>query len=439
MLRIGIRREDKSIWERRAPITPGDVRRLITERGLEVHVQSSATRVFADEMYSRAGATITVDLASCPVVFGVKEMPESTFRPGHAYAFFAHVVKGQAHNMAMLRCLMQRGCTLVDYERVTDEAGRRLIFFGRYAGLAGMIDALWALGRRLDWEGIANPFLGLRQTHEYASLREAQAAVSAVGARIAREGLPAEISPFICGFAGYGNVFRGANEIVELLPTREVRPEEVGAVAASSALSNVVYKAIFKEEDTVEARSRGHRFDLQEYYAHPERYRSRFGACLPHLTVLMNCVYWEARYPRLVTKADLANLYRTGQPRLRVIGDISCDIRGAIECTTKATDPGNPVYVYDPAASATVDGVAGSGPVVMAVDILPSELPRESSVYFSGMLAGYVPAIARADYSVAFADLDLPPEIRRALIVHRGELTPDYRYLEKHLAISRRK
>jgi alpha-aminoadipic semialdehyde synthase len=71
--------------------------------------------------------------------------------------------------------------------------------------------------------------------------------------------------------------------------------------------------------------------------------------------------------------------------------------------------------------------------VILAVDILPSELPREASVYVSGKLLGYVPAIARADYSVPFEELDLPPEIKRAVVVHRGELTPDYRYLEEYL------
>ena len=78
-------------------------------------------------------------------------------------------------------------------------------------------------------------------------------------------------------------------------------------------------------------------------------------------------------------------------------------------------------------------GVAGRGPVVLAVDILPSELPREASEYFSGVLEQFVPAIARADFSVGFDELDLPPEIKRAVILHNGELAPDYRYIEQHL------
>jgi alpha-aminoadipic semialdehyde synthase len=116
-----------------------------------------------------------------------------------------------------------------------------------------------------------------------------------------------------------------------------------------------------------------------------------------------------------------------------VIGDITCDIEGAIECTVKATEPNNPVFVYDPKTDRAIDGVEGKGPVIMSVEILPTELPRESSTYFSNVLKDYVAAIASANYDGSFGDLDLPPAIKRAVIVHRGELTPDYRYIEQYL------
>jgi alanine dehydrogenase len=118
------------------------------------------------------------------------------------------------------------------------------------------------------------------------------------------------------------------------------------------------------------------------------------------------------------------------RPKLRVIGDISADIEGAIECDLHCTEADNPVYVYDPVTGLAHDGVEGTGPVVMAIDILPTEIPRDASVDFSHVLSGFVPAIARADFSVDFDHLALPPELKRAVIVHRGELTPDYAYLE---------
>jgi alpha-aminoadipic semialdehyde synthase len=39
---IGIRREDKNLWERRAPLTPDQVESLIRAHGIEVRVQPSA-------------------------------------------------------------------------------------------------------------------------------------------------------------------------------------------------------------------------------------------------------------------------------------------------------------------------------------------------------------------------------------------------------------
>ncbi len=432
--RVGIRREDKSEWERRVPIIPEHARQLQREHDIEVWVQPSEIRAFPDHTYAGSGITVREDLSPCPVVFGVKEIPADFFTRGHTYAFFAHVIKGQRYNMPMLERLLDSGCQLIDYEKVTDEQGRRLIFFGRHAGLAGMVDTLWALGRRLNHEGISNPFADLQQMVRYDSLEEAKTAVSALGNRIAHEGLPESIAPMICGFAGYGNVFGGANEIIELLPVKEIQPDEVAEVARHSDVRDVIYKVVFREEDTVEPISPEHEFELQDYYDHPAKYRARFEAYLPYLTLLVNCVYWEEKYPRLVTKEDVKKLYRpSDQPRLRVIGDISCDIEGAIEATVKCTDPGNPVYVYDPSDDRAVDGVSGTGPVILAVDILPSELPREASAYFSSVLMDYVPAIAKADYSVPFESLDLPPEIKRAMIVYQGELTPGYRYLEGYL------
>jgi alpha-aminoadipic semialdehyde synthase len=432
---IGIRKEDKNRWERRAPLIPEHIRELKEREALEICLQPSEIRAFPDEEYIQAGAKVREDLSAYPVIFGIKEMPLEFFEPGKVYVFFSHTIKGQPHNMPMLKKLLELGCILIDYERIVDERGRRLIFFGRHAGLAGMIDTLWTLGRRLDWEGTENPFSEIQQTLHYKSLEEAKKAISHVGKRIEEEGLPEPLVPLVFGLAGYGNVSQGAQEILDLLPVREIAPEELPSVAAGvDHPKDLVYKVVFKEEHMVEPISPEDRFELQDYYNHPEKYRSKFEDYLPYLTVLMNCIYWDSRYPRFVTKEYLRRLYgEEKQPRLRVIGDISCDVEGAVECTLRATDSGNPVFVYDPFKDEAIDGVAGTGPVVLAVDNLPCELPRESSADFSRALKDFVPRIAKADYSVPFEKCDLPPEIKKAVIAYRGELAPDYRYLEKFL------
>ncbi len=433
--RIGIRHEDKSKWERRVPITPADASVLQRDHGIQIMVQSSPSRAFTDDEFERVGVATAHDLSSCPVVLGIKEIPQAHFEPDKTYVFFAHVIKGQPYNMPMLRRLLELGCTLIDYERVVDEQNRRLIFFGWHAGVAGMIDTFWALGQRLSGEGIANPFFSLRQTLTYHDLDEARAALALVRDRIETGGLPEELCPLTVGVAGYGNVSRGAQEILDLLPVIEIEPEELPALADRGDLSrHHLYKIVFKEWHTVEPASRDQAFDLQDFYARPEKYRGVFEQYVPHLSVLVNAIYWTQRYPRLVTKAYLKELF-AGQaaPRLRVIGDISCDVEGAIECTVKATEPGDPIYVYNPISEEVTDGHEGPGIVIMAVEILPAELPREASADFSRVLAPFIPAIAHCDYTAPFEECTLPPEIKRAVIAYQGQLTPEYRYIQEFL------
>jgi alpha-aminoadipic semialdehyde synthase len=424
--------------ERRTPVTPDLVARLVKGPGVEVLVQPSPRRVFPDKEYVRAGATMAESLADASVILGVKEIPPDLFQPNTAYIFFSHVIKGQPYNMPMLAKMLELGCTLIDYEKICDENGKRLIFFGRFAGLVGMIDSLWALGQRLRREGYPTPLAEIEPAHAYPDLDEALLAVNAAGERIASEGLPEDLTPLTIGVAGYGNVAGGAREVLAELPTRDVAPDKLES-AIENPSPHCFYQTTFREEHLVEPREDGHAFELQDYYDHPERYRSVFDRHLPHLTVLMNCNYWDERYPRLVTKRQLRDLWSgDAPPRLRVIGDLGCDVEGAVECTLKCTEPSDPVYVYDSLAGTIESGVDGAGPVVLAVDILPAELPREASEEFSSTLSSFLPALAKADFDVPFSDLALPPELLGAVIAHRGKLTPDYLYLEAHLAAADR-
>ncbi len=435
MMPIGIRREDKSRWERRVPLTPTAVQRLSDDHDAQIYVQRSLNRVIPDEDYLAAGAVLGDDLEPAELVLGIKEVPPHAIDAAKIYMIFAHVIKGQSHNMPMLERLLEQGCSLIDYERVADASGRRLIFFGWHAGVVAMIEGLWALGQRLSWEGIENPFAALRNTYTYPDLASARAAVRLAGQRILEKGVPPPLAPLLVAVVGYGNVGRGAMEILDDLPVRWIDPTQVPEVASDPAADrHVIFAALFKEQHIVRPRLVGSRFDLQEYYTHPDRYEPCFATYLPHLTTVLHGNYWDARYPRLISKADIAELYAGhGQPRLRVIADASCDVEGGVECTILTTEPDEPVFVYDPRRGAADLGVAGHGPVILAVDILPSELPLEASQYFSQVLEPFVPAIAAADFSSRWPDLSVPDEIRRAVIVYRGDLTPDYRYLLQYL------
>jgi saccharopine dehydrogenase (NAD+, L-lysine-forming) len=430
---IGIRHEDKYHMEKRAPLTPRHVERLVKQKKLDFMVQTSSRRIFSDEEYTRAGAVVVPDLSKCSVIFGVKEMPLDFFEPEKTYVFFAHVVKGQLKNMPMLKRMMELKCNLIDYERVVDEQGKRIIFFGRYAGQAGMINAFWSLGQRLLAQGRKTALTRICQSHCYHSLKEARDAVSSIGQLVAESGILPDLSPFVIGFTGYGNVSLGAQEICGLLPVKEISAEKLLQLQHRRRIpGNIIYKVVFHEEDLYE-RTDGGPFDLNDYFTNPDLYQSRFEQYVPHLSMLVNCVYWDPRYPKLLTKGYLKQLFADGPAKLSVLADISCDVNGSMESTVKSTEIEDPVYVYEPQTGLHRMGFSGDGLLVMAVDILPAELPRDSSEGFGDVLVNYVKPIADADFDEHFDDLDLPRSVKKALILHKGELTPEYEYLKEYL------
>ena len=436
---IGIRREDKNRWERRVPLIPADVAALKARHDLGFVVQPSPIRVFGDEDYAAAGATVTEDLSAAGIVVAVKEVPLDLLRERTAYLFFSHTIKGQRYNMPLLQRILDLHATLIDYERIVNEQNRRLIFFSRHAGYAGMAETLAAFGHRLAAQGRPTPLADIRPAHEYADLSALKAHLREVGAGLLA-GAAAQGRPYVVGIAGYGNVATGCREVLDCLPVREVTVAELAAVAeADAAVVGPLVAVTFREEHLVEPRSADAQFVLQDYYQRPENYRGVFERHLPHLDVLVNSIYWDLQYPRLVTRKWARAAWGGGrQPRLQVIGDISCDLEGAIELTTRPTMPDEPCYVAVPETGDTVPGVVGPGPAIMAVDNLPCEVPRESSEYFSSVLSEMIPALARADFSVRFESLLLPAHLKKAVIAHRGALAPDYRYLQEYLDRGRR-
>jgi len=119
--------------------------------------------------------------------------------------------------------------------------------------------------------------------------------------------------------------------------------------------------------------------------------------------------------------------------RLTIVGDISVDVNGGIQPTYKVTTPDQPVYVYDPKKETYIDGFRGEGLVIMAVDNLPCELPKDSSKAFSEILWHFIPDIVQADYTGSFENLNLPSEIKNAIILYQGKLTPLYQYINNFL------
>ncbi|MFX1518000.1 MAG: bifunctional lysine ketoglutarate reductase /saccharopine dehydrogenase family protein [Promethearchaeota archaeon] len=433
--KVGIRLEDKNVWEKRVPIVPSDMKYLMDKESIDFIVQSSSIRAFKDDEYRKIGVKVTPDIDEANVIFAIKEIPISVIeaqKSPKTYIFFSHTIKGQKQNMPMLKKIMEKD-TLIDYEKVVNDKGFRLIFFGNWAGLAGMVEILWGYGQRVKInKNLENPFLEIKHTWEYATLDAARNAISEVGKEITEKGLPEDLVPLVIGFAGYGNVSTGAQSMLDFLPTKEIDPTELeDFYNRKDFSSNCVYKVVFKEEHMVEPIEG--EFELQHYYNHGlSKYRGIFPQYFPYLSILINAIYWSDKYPRLITKKFLKSQFESEEDvRCQIIGDISCDIEGGIEATLRTTKPDNPVFIYNPFIDEATIGLEGKGIAIMAVDNLPCELPMESSTSFSETLKPFVPMIAIADYSKPFNELDLPPIMKNAVIVHQGEITPNYKYIEK--------
>jgi len=431
---IGIRRADKNKWEKRTPLIPEDIKYLKEEYGIRTLVQPSDIRAYTNEQYSAAGAEVVEDIHNAKVIFAVKEIPLHFYRPGKTYVFFSHTIKGQSYNMPLLKKMMELKCNLIDYERIVDESNRRLIFFGRYAGIAGMVETLHAFGQKLKFNGFQTPFEKIKQAYQYESIEETVKVLNEIKNKINSHGIPEELQPLVIGFAGYGNVSKGAQEIIDILPVKEISPADLHNLnnISKDELSKNLFKVVFKEEDLVRAKDGD--FHLQDYYDHPEKYVGIFEEYIPYLTIIVNSIYWTDRYPRLVTKTFLtSNDYLGSNQKLIVIGDISCDINGAIEITYKTTDPGNAFFNYYKKSDTFEDGIQKDGITIMAVDNLPCEFPKEASKEFSSVLKNFVYEITNADFSVPFDKLSLSYPIKKALILQEGELTKNYLYLNQFL------
>ncbi len=430
---VGIRREDKHFTERRVPLTPDAVSEL-QNQGIVFHIESSTSRIFRDDEYKAVGATVCDSLPTCDFILGLKEVPIDRLHPNTPHLFFSHTIKGQSYNMPLLKRILDLKCTLIDYERVMDSKGRRLVFFGVHAGQAGMINTLWSYGQRLKAQGIITPFAELKQAKEYDSLQEAKAAINKAGRELRNSPLQKKLQPLTCAITGTGNVASGAQEVLDELEPIRLTPEKFLEAARNRWLQpGGIYKVVFRIKDMVTPKEEHARFHLKDYFAHPENYRSPFASYLPHLSMILNGTYWDPRFPRLITMDDIKKLFKKGEPKLTVIGDVTCDPYGSIECTVRSTLPDNPVYVYDPVTDKATDGFEGNGLQMMPVDILPTELAREASQTFSRMLIYWLPKLVSADYTQPFESVDLPNEFKTATITHNGELTPNYRYLEKHI------
>lgn len=431
---IGIRREDTKLLEKRAPLTPLHIKQLF-EYNIKVIVQPSKERIFSEKQYQEAGAEINEDLSKCNIIIGVKEIPINEILPNKTYLFFSHTLKKQKYNMPMLKVLSEKKATLIDYELIKNENEKRLVFFGDYAGYAGIINTLWAFGRRIYWEGNNTLFKSVKQTIKYESLEEVKEAVRQVGINIKTRGTYPNISPIVIGVTGRGRVSKGVMEILNLLPVVDIPLNKLKELIINGKFSrNFIYVVRLLKHDLYKPKDESLQFDSKYFNKHPDEFTSNIEQYFPYFSIFVNGIYWEAKYPKLLTKKFLKKYFLSGKVnRLKVIGDITCDIDGSIESTVKATDWTNPLYVFNPLDESVKNGWEGNGIVMMTVDKLPTELPNEASNFFGNSLLQFLIDISKTDFTKKYEELNLPIEFRDAVILHKGQLIEKYSYLKNEI------
>ena len=425
-----IRKEDKNRWERRAPLTPDAVAALV-QAGIPVWVERAPDRLYADTAYQQAGATLTRSSTSADIVLGIKEPALAAIRDHQVHLAFSHTIKGQPYNMGLLKTFMARKCTLIDYELIKDEKGVRSIAFGRFAGIAGAVDTLHVFGRKLAQKDHSSLAAGIHMAHHYETLGNLENQLrqhahdfeeDATKTALLQD-LPGDLKMVI---TGSGNVGKGCVEVCEWLGLPRVDPARL----AEGNPPRGSWYSVLKTANLVASKSGGG-FSWREYREFgKQRYESIFHQYLGTFNLLLQTPYWDEDYPPLLPRAVLTE-YADDLPL--VIGDISCDINGSLECTLAATTIDEPAYTYLPASHAKRAGISWDGPTIMAIDHLPCELSRDASEHFSNILARFLPELVAIDLSMPLESCGLSKVLRDAVIVYKGELTPGFTYLEDYL------
>jgi alpha-aminoadipic semialdehyde synthase len=224
---------------------------------------------------------------------------------------FSHTTKGQKSNRNLLAAFLKKKITLIDYEHITGSLGQRLVYFGRYAGICGIIDTLHVFGRKAELKGNPNPFSDLQSAIHYGTYGSAKKALDQVVKKIQKKGFDKNITPFVIGILGHGNVSRGAQEVLEYMGAVDIHPRDIDVLSRrDTSHKKTIYKLVFQREEKLRSK-KGKGFYFEEYLKHPERFESNLDKSLPFLNILINSSYWDKRYPRLLSEAMLRRLYGT--------------------------------------------------------------------------------------------------------------------------------
>ncbi|MCF8323166.1 MAG: NAD(P)-dependent oxidoreductase [Flavobacterium sp.] len=394
-MKFGIITERKNPPDRRVVFSPDALMQLKQfSQDVEVKVESSNDRVFTDDEYRNAGIEVSDDISDCAVFFGVKEVPIDSLIENKSYFFFSHTIKKQSHNRQLLKALLEKNIDFYDHETLVDENNHRLIGFGKYAGIVGTYNAIRAFGIKFE----------LFKLPKAITLSGNEALIT----HLKRIILP----PIKLVVTGNGKVGSGVKEVLDAIKIKKV--------ATNDFLTKNYTQAVYTQIDVLDYNKRkdGAVFDNNDFFENPSEYESDFERFTKVSDIYISGHFHANEAPDILSQEML----QANNCKIKIVADISCDINGPIACTLRSSTIEEPFYGYLPNENREVDIFHPAAIVVMAVDNLPCELPKEASEGFGQMMLEQV--------IPAFFNGDKEGILQRAKITEKGKLTPRFSYLQ---------
>lgn len=396
-MKIGLIKECKFPVDKRVVMTPYQCE-LFKQKfpQIELVVQSSEYRCFTDEEYMLSGIDIVNDVSDCDIFFGVKEVPLELLLYGKTYFFFSHTIKMQPYNRNLLACMLELNVRMIDYE-VLKNNGRRLLGFGRYAGVVGCYNGILTYGKRTHLFNLKPAYLCNDRKELESELKKVNLGNSKIIV------------------TGNGRVGKGALEIIKFLGIKEVSKADFKKYEYDIP----VYVHI--DFSDYNARIDGSTFLSNDFFSNPKLFRSTFMDYASCADILIAGHYYAQGSPYLFTREDV----KSPLFNIRTVADISCDINGPVASTIRSSTIQNPIYGYNPETETEDEFDKDSVISVMAVDNLPCELPKDSSEDFGSQMLNEI-------FPLLF-DCKDSDVIKDATICENGDLTSNFEYLRDFL------
>ena len=396
MIRIGLIKEGKTPADNRVALTPAQCKWIHKNSDtVRVIAQSSSTRCFSDREFTMAGVEVMNDLHDCDILFGIKEVPVEQLIPNKTYLFFSHTKKKQPKNQQLLKTILDKRITLIDYECLEHEDGERIIGFGFFAGVVGSHNGMMGYGKRTGT-------FSLDRVYKQRSFRE-----------LIHTYFGLKLPNIKIVVTGSGRVAHGIIEVMNLMGIYEVEPDEY----LSRDFSYPVFTQLKGGELYVHKQKKT--YSREHFHSHPEEYKCKFLPYAFNSDILMNGVFWDKNIPRLFDK----EIIQDPKFRIQTVADITDDTNGSIPINLGDQSIEDPFYGIDKKTFQKTAPYLQTSVDVMAVGNLPNELPRDASRYFGEQLIKHVLEDLLGNGSTT---------IDKATIVKNGKLTRYFEYLKDY-------